>query len=217
MHPDLLCEQNHFWHGRAGRMAVGVVSYALLIPFYAARSYMSLSALLAACILFATLKILRSERSRRWTCYGLFWGFELLTNAAFASVAPFLLVWLALRLRATRRAWIRLPGLSAAALVLVCAPWTIRNYAVFHTWVPLRPNFGFELWRFNNPAGPLHPTGDPPELALYVRLGETAYNRKKKTEAFRIIRAHPGAFAATTAHRIKEFWGGLNPTPYPQS
>jgi hypothetical protein len=182
--------------------------YALLVPFYAARWYMSLSALLAACILFATFKILRSDRSSRWTGYGLLWGFELMTNAAFASIAPVLLVWLALRLRAARRAWIRLPGLAAAALVLVCAPWTIRNYAVFHTWVPLRPNFGFELWRFNNPAGPLHPTGDPPELALYVRLGETAYNREKKAEAFRIIRARPGTFAATTAHRIKEFWGG---------
>src|SRR6266480_6235145 len=96
---------------------------------------MSLSALLAACILFAALKILRSDRSSRWTGYGLLWGFELMTNAAFASIAPFLLVWLALRLRAARRAWIRLPGLAAAALVLVCAPWTIWNYAVFHTWV----------------------------------------------------------------------------------
>jgi len=169
---------------------------------------MSLSALLAACILFATFKILRSDRSSRWTGYGLLWGFELMTNAAFASIAPFLLLWLALRLRAARRAWIRLPGLAAAALVLVCAPWTIRNYAVFHTWVPLRPNFGFELWRFNNPAGLLHPASDPPEMALYVRLGETVYNREKKAEAFRLIRAHPGTFALTTAHRVKEFWVG---------
>jgi hypothetical protein len=182
--------------------------YAVLVPFYAARWYMPLSALLAAWILFATLTILRSDRPSRWIGYGLLWGFELMTNASFASIAPFLLVWLALRLRAARRAWLLLPGLTAAALVLVCAPWTIRNYAVFHTWVPLRPNFGFELWRFNNPAGLLHPAADPQELAMYVRLGETAYNRDKKTEAFRLIRAHPGTFALSTAHRIKEFWGG---------
>jgi len=163
--------------------------------------YMSLSALLAACILFATLKILRSDRSSRWIGYGLLWGFQLLTNAAFASVAPFLLVWLALRLRAARRAWIRLPELAAAALVLICAPWTIRNCAVFHNWVPLRPNFGFELWRFNNLAGPLYPTSDPPELALYVRLGESAYNREKKAEAFRIIRAHPARLLHHRASR----------------
>ena len=34
-----------------------------------------------------------------WVGYGLLWGFELMTNAAFASIAPFLLVWLALYLR----------------------------------------------------------------------------------------------------------------------
>jgi hypothetical protein len=169
---------------------------------------MSLSALLAACILLATFAVLRSDRSSRWTGYGLLWGLELMTNAAFASVAPLVLVWLTLRLRSAQRAWIRLPGIAAGSLVLVCVPWTIRNYAVFHTWVPLRPNFGFELWRFNNPAGLLHPAGDPRELALYVRLGETAYNREKKAEAFRLIRAHPGTFTATTAHRIKESWGG---------
>src|SRR6266478_1745202 len=101
--------------------------YAVLVPFYAAKWYMSLSALLAACILFATLKILRSDRSSRWTGYGLLWGFELMTNAAFASIVPFLLVWLALRLRAARRAWIRLPGLAPAALVPVCASQTSRN------------------------------------------------------------------------------------------
>jgi hypothetical protein len=80
---------------------------------------------------------------------------------------------------------------------------------VLHAWVPLRSNLGFELWRFNNPAGKgLHPAADPQELASYVRLGETAYVRDKKAEAFQLIRAHPATFAATTSHRIREFWVG---------
>ncbi len=161
-------------------MAVGVYPYALLVPFYAARWYMSLSALLAACILFATLKILRSDRSSRWTGYGLLWGFELMTNAAFASIVPFLLVWLALRLRAARRAWIRLPGLAPAALVPVCAPWTIRNYAVFHTWVPLRPNFGFELWRFNNPPDRCIPPAIPRSWRCTSALERPLITAKKR-------------------------------------
>lgn len=67
---------------------------------------------------------------------------------------------------------------------------------MFHAWVSLRPNFGFELWRFSNPAGLLNPVADPQELALYVRLGETTYNREKKTEALPLIRVHPERFAS---------------------
>lgn len=80
--------------------------YAVLVRFYAARWYMSLSALLAASILFATFEVLRSDRFSQWTGYGLLWGLQLMTNAAFASIAPFVLIWLALRLRPARRRWI---------------------------------------------------------------------------------------------------------------
>jgi len=93
-----------------GPRGCGVYPYAVLVPFYGRQMVHVAFRASRACILFATFKILRSDRSSRWTGYGLLWGFELMTNAAFASIATFLLLWLALRLRAARRAWMPLAG-----------------------------------------------------------------------------------------------------------
>src|ERR1700688_260779 len=55
----------------------------------------SLSALLAATILLATLALAESNRVLNWCGYGLLWGFALMTNPALGALLPFLLGWLA--------------------------------------------------------------------------------------------------------------------------
>ena len=55
----------------------------------------SLSALLAATILWATLALAESDRVLDWCAYGLLWGFALMTNPALGALLPFLLGWLA--------------------------------------------------------------------------------------------------------------------------
>src|SRR5579862_7950427 len=57
----------------------------------------SMTALLAAIILWATLAIEKSERWREWVGYGLLWGVTLLTNVTLISLLPLLLGWLAYR------------------------------------------------------------------------------------------------------------------------
>src|SRR5947209_16646557 len=51
----------------------------------------SLSALLAAALLWATLELPHTRRSRDWCAYGLLWGFTLMTNPSLTSLLPFLL------------------------------------------------------------------------------------------------------------------------------
>src|SRR5580658_3026002 len=90
----------------------------------------SLSALLAALILWATLELTESERWLDWAVYGLLWGLALMTNPALGALLPFLLGWAAFRALGDR--WVRWKraGLAAGVAVLCCVPWTIRNYVV---------------------------------------------------------------------------------------
>jgi hypothetical protein len=108
--------------------------------------------------------------------------------------------------------------LPAAALILmglVCVPWTVRNYVVFHKVIPFRSNFGLELWLGNNDqvpdtfAGFLHPNDYPPEREKFVQLGEIEYMRQKQTEAFQFIRSHPADALRFTWRRFIDNWIGM--------
>ena len=179
----------------------------------------SLSALLAALLLWATLRVTESENLRDWCLYGLLWGFSLLTNVALGSLFLPWLVWAAYR--ATRsnprgarfRRW-RLPLAAATLALLCCLPWTIRNYVQFHKIIPLRSNFSFELWSGNNNIFDPH-TGNAMaritlygEVRQYTQLGETAYMHDKWQKATLFIRTHPLLELKLLLGRIIATWLG---------
>ena len=107
---------------------------------------------------------------------------------------------------------------AAAAIVLCCAPWTIRNYAVFHSFIPLRSALGLQMWLGNNDQyrdsfpGGLHPIDNSAERAKYVRMGEVAYMQEKQTEAIRWIASHPRRELTLFKDRFIATWAG---TPHP--
>lgn len=179
----------------------------------------SLSALLAITILWATLALATSHRLRDWCLYGLLWGFTLMTNATLGAVLPVLLIWLAYRAHADGQPWLRQTTTTALVIVLCCVPWTIRNYAVFHTFVPLRSVLGLQLWLGNNDRtqdifrGDLHPIYNPTERTHYIELGEIAYMQEKKDEAIRYMWNHPGRELHLIFRRFIAIWSGG--TPYP--
>ena len=98
----------------------------------------SLSVLLATTILWATLALRESTKTRNCVAYGILWGVALLTNPALGVLLPFLLLWLAQsHSSAAKPSW-KKPSLAAAIAVLCCLPWTIRNYAAFHRFIQQR-------------------------------------------------------------------------------
>jgi 4-amino-4-deoxy-L-arabinose transferase-like glycosyltransferase len=178
-----------------------------------------LSALLAAIILWATLALIETSRPRDWIGYGLLWGLTLMTNPTLASVLPFLLIWLAYRLRKQHQPWLGLPTIALAVAILCCIPWTVRNYSVFHRFVPLRSVLGLQLWLGNNPQaqppwlGNLHPINDETERQKYVEMGEINYMRFKKREAIRYIEAHPARETWLAGERFISIWSGGTSQP----
>jgi hypothetical protein len=174
----------------------------------------TLAALMAALILWATLSIRESKRTRDWIGYGLLWGVGLMVNASIVALAPFLLLWLALDLRKKGWQWIQLPALALIMMGIVCVPWTVRNYVVFHKVIVFRSNFGLELWLGNNDqvpdtwAGFLHPNDYPPEREKFARLGEIEYMRQKESEAIQFMESHPKDTLRFFWRRFVDNWMG---------
>src|SRR5271156_2611891 len=179
----------------------------------------SISALLVATILWATLALAESQRLRNWCAYGLLWGVALMFNATLAALFPFLAAWLVYRAQQQNRKWFKNAAAAVIIIFLCCVPWTIRNYRVFHQFVPLRSVLGLQLWLGNNDQtqdifrGDLHPIYNAAEREQYISLGEIAYMRQKKQEAFAYMLSHPQREAHLIFYRAISIWSGG--TPYP--
>ncbi len=176
----------------------------------------SLSVLLMATLLWATLELAESRRVRDWCLYGLLWGFALLTNPAGALLFPVLLAWAAYRARDRERvaALLVRPALAAALALLCCLPWTIRNYVQFHKLIPLRSNFAFELYIGNNENydeqhrfRPGAITQDR-EILRYLHMGETAFMEEEKRKAVAFIVENPRIELWLISQRFVDFWTG---------
>ena len=174
----------------------------------------SLSAFLGAWLLWATLRVTDSKSRLEWGAYGFLWGIALMTNASFLSLLPLLLAWAAWRTKAWKNA-----ALLAGVVVLCCVPWTVRNYAVFHTLVPLRSVLGLQLWVGNNPQakvqwlGENHPIHDSAEREKYVQMGEIAYMEEKRRAAVSYIFTHPAREAELIGGRFVALWTGGSLSP----
>jgi hypothetical protein len=204
--------------GAIGAVLWAVFPSAIVFP-YESFWDASLTALLASTLLWATVALAGSTRTREWYGYGLLWGLALMTSATLVSVFPFLLGWLTHRARQTDRHWLRNPALAAGVAILCCIPWTVRNYAVFHTLVPLRTVMGLSLWVGNNESadglspGRLHPISNSEEREKYVELGEIGYMSEKEDEAIRFMRSHPARELQLIKTRFVAIWAGGTPAP----
>jgi len=174
----------------------------------------SLSALLGATILWATLELAESQKLRDWCAYGLLWGLALMTNPSLGSLLPFLLGWAVYRAR--ERGFLRWqrPLLCTAIVVLCCLPWTIRNYTVFDRFIPLRSNLPFELWIGNNEVfdensrDVLARVTSYEQVRMYSKLGEMAFLDDKWQKATQFMRTHRRLELELTRRRIVAFWMG---------
>ena len=183
----------------------------------------SLATLLSVVLLWATMLLAESRRMRDWCLYGLLWGFVLMTNPSLGSLLPFLLGWAAYRAwwkasRVENNSRLLQPAAALAIAILCCVPWTIRNYSVFHRFVPLRSNFPLELYIGNNenyddqhPHYPGMVTKDR-ETWRYIKMGETPFMDEEMRKAKKFIFSHPRVEGILFYERFIAFWGGI-PNP----
>ncbi len=189
----------------------------------------SLAILLLACVFLLSLKMAGIQwtkvrewefasagRWSEWLLFGVLWGLIALVNPSLLLWLPFAGIWLLFRqITAEGRTRPFIQAVCASVIFIgVLSPWTIRNYHVFHRFIPVRGNFWAEfrmgnaedavgLWRFW-----MHPSSNVLELQKYEQMGEVAYVQMKKAQALNFVRAHPEKFLTLCIRRAVFYWYG---------
>lgn len=173
------------------------------------------------------------RRRRLWLELGLSIGVTVLLRQVFILFVPFLFVWLwwnvpvrngataaqpaAQKSTAQRLRLGALPGLILAGTVVLAlmAPFTVRNYRAFGTFVPLNTNAGFALFWGNHPVHgthfvPLLPGGGaayidliPPDL---LSLSEAQLDRALLKEAVGFVTDDPVRYVLLSFSRAQEYF-----------
>lgn len=153
----------------------------------------------------------------RWLIFGLLWGILGLSNPSLLLFLPACGLWV---LHGTHhvRKQVVFASMSALAFILCISPWIIRNALVFHRFIPMRANFGAEMYLGNGPGamGFLmeynHPFEAPDQLRLYKQMGEVAYAHMRGRLAWNYIASDPGLFLRNSVKRLYFFWASV---PHP--
>jgi len=170
----------------------------------------NLSVLWATVALVLYLQVGKAgSRTRDWVFYGLFWAVAALTSTSLVVLLIPPLVVLGLRDHA--RMGLRVV-VAFTVMSIVVLPWSVRNYVQFHRVIPIRGNFGAELWYGNRPGPRLpgdeysNPAANAQELRAYVEMGESGYFTSRQRLAMDAIRRDPVRFLKLTLARVAYFW-----------
>ena len=153
-----------------------------------------------------------------WALFGLLWGAISMTNPTLLLMAPVEGMWI-LAGPPSRKNLLRgtaLAMLSAALCASVAAPWVVRNWVVFHAFIPTRGNFGAEAamaWSPSSdgfPWGATVPTVEAaPEHQIYAQMGELAYVKMRGAQANAWVHEDPARFWRLAALRFYMFWASV--------
>jgi 4-amino-4-deoxy-L-arabinose transferase-like glycosyltransferase len=162
---------------------VAILSAALYAVWPMAFQYSSqlgsepLYAFLFCCFLLVSLRFAEHPSWPRSIAAGVLLGLALLTRGNAVLMVALLVPWSVWQFRKTPRLMVRGLAISFVALV-VLTPWTLRNYSVFHAFIPFETGGGdVALGSYNRivASNPLYygywvyPTSELPEYRRSCR------------------------------------------------
>jgi hypothetical protein len=164
-------------------------------------------------VVLLLLPKLKGPRLPLWLFFGFLAAVAGLTNTTLLSVFPFFWLWLWVSCRRSGRSCGKLLLASVGIFLLTLLPWTIRNYEVFRRLMPIRDNFGLELWLGNHEGVARRYDNDFPILdpSEYNRLGEIRFMESKRDIALQFIGQHPAGFFRLSARRCLRYWTAPDP------
>jgi 4-amino-4-deoxy-L-arabinose transferase-like glycosyltransferase len=159
------------------------------------------------------------EKTWLWAAFGVVWGLIALLNPSLLIFLPVCGLWMLWGKRGAILHGVARATLAAFLCAACIAPWIWRNWVVFHAFVPIRPNFGAELYASSLESNDGFPWGAAvavypatPDQQRYRAIGEIAFCKERGEMAKAIFRANPGRFTRYTWKRIYFFWVGV---PHP--
>lgn len=198
-------------HARIAALAVAwypsFIAYVLITPYY--------HYLYTACVIATAWGWVASlKRTGRAFPAGLASGFGALTKATqLIAVGQSFLFW-ALAPAAKAGSAPHFPQrlksfiLFAIGMILVVAPWTIRNWKVFGEPVLVCTSGGMVFHSANNETSNGLYSGLPDAVVIDTPQAMLAHGRESSELAKQFIREHPGHFLALSWNKILHTWGG---------
>ncbi|MCM8818097.1 MAG: glycosyltransferase family 39 protein [Candidatus Omnitrophica bacterium] len=92
----------------------------------------------------------------------------------------------------------------STGFVLSLSPWIIRNYKIFHKFIPGTTMGGWVFWEGNNPYSEGGPCSYFPENIHLIE--ETARDKILYKMAFKVIKENPDRFFHLLKNKFKRFW-----------
>lgn len=181
------------------------------------RSWLSFGVLGGLCALTNASTLTLCPILAAWAIYPLWQAAKMLRLSQTSSPPGISQASSALKSRISQshRVWLSPALLVVVGLIATLLPWQIRNYRTFHTPIPLRDNFWLEFWVGNdgNTSSWLdtdvHPSINPDQKAVFVRLGEIPYFHEKRSEALAFLSQHPGLYVVQCLRRFVYLWTGF--------
>jgi 4-amino-4-deoxy-L-arabinose transferase-like glycosyltransferase len=220
--------------------SVGLIAAALnavYIYFFYYAGALITETFYITCILWtfdASFRLVRDNakmvRWHQWIELGLAIGLTVLLRQVFLLFLPFLFLWIWWNVRDEqanesgwknyfkhRIHWSAIKGLSVVVLILalMIAPWTIRNYRVFGTFVLLNTNAGFAFYWGNHPIHgtqfiPLLPSGARQYLDLIptelLSLNEAELDKTLLKLGIQFVLDDLGRFLLLSITRMEEYF-----------
>ena len=153
--------------------------------------------LVALLVVAQCLVVLDADESwRKAVGFGLLTGIATLVQPALLLLAP--LLGLAVRGRfPTWSSWVRAMAIAVAVTTLTLLPWWIRNWLVFHAFVPLTTAGPSGLW-----IGVASPAGWVQLPREFLLGGELESARLFAAESWRLIVADPVGYLLGSLGKI---------------
>ena len=152
----LVCFLVYLIGRRVANESTGLVSagmaavYGYFIYYSAALMTETFFIILVLLILHLSLELKEKPSLARWALLGLVLGVAGLLRQTVLLFVPFLLLWLFWELKKDGIRWWYFT-VPIVVIILMIAPWTIRNYLVFDHFLLLNSNAGYALYASNNP------------------------------------------------------------------
>jgi hypothetical protein len=152
------------------------------------------------------------QTTTQWLLFGLLWGLIALSNSTLLLFLPVCGIWILLGAQPLSSG-LKNAAVSALLFLAIPAPWTIRNWRVFHTFVPMRDNLGAEIEAGSGPGSNGFPfvatlplVERAPQTMLYKSLGEIHYIQLQGALGKAYIASHFAHYVRITLKRFYFFW-----------
>ena len=158
--------------------------------------------------LYLSLEVKEQPTLARWALLGLTLGVAGLLRQTVLLLVPFLLLWLLWELKKDGIRWDSIVA-PVGIIILMIAPWTIRNYLVFHQFLLLNSNAGYAFFASNNPNLGTDWRNDivvvpiPEELA---GQNEAELDRALTRKGIQFILADPQRYLRLTLDKTLEYF-----------